>query len=464
MIRARPSLVLAVVAGGTLLSTLAGSAVTLALPAIGADLRLSLEGTRWVMLALLVTVTVALLPCGRLGDLIGHRNVYLAGFLLFALTSGLCGLAQGLPTLIAGRALQGLAGALVMAAAPALVTTTLPAASRGRSLGLLSSATYVGLTFGPPLGGWLLAMLDWRWIFFVNVPVAAVICLAGQRLLPPVPRASGLRFDTGGATALVLSGALLLVALSEGQYRGWLSPAIVIGLAAGLAGSVFFVLLQRRRREPLLDLGLFQSRTFSAASLAAVCNYVALFIPIILLPYYFAEGRQVSPSHAGLLLSAQPLLMAFSASPSGALSDRVGTRGLAAAGMVLLAAGLWGLGRLGPASSLLAAAAWLALTGVGTGLFISPNSSALMGAAPGGQQGVAGAVMAVARNLGMMLGVTAASQLFAAAGGHTGRPPWRSGDYAAMRWALLHAAAVALLGAVLALLSRSRPRPERHGP
>lgn len=448
---ARPGLVLLVVAGGTLLSTLAGSSITLALPAIGRDLGLPIDLTRWVMIAFLLSVTVSLLVAGRAGDLLGHRRLYLGGFLLFGLTSLACGLARGFPMLVGGRVLQGMAGAMVMAAGPALITTTLPSGRRGRSLGLLATATYVGLTVAPSLGGWLVGAFGWRSVFLINVPVALAIVVTGTLLLPPGDRRRKVALDASGALTLLFGAPLLLLAFTEGPRWGWTSPPTLICGAAGGLTLVGFVLLQSRRPEPLLDVSLFRSRMFSAAAASALCNYVALFVPIILLPFYLLEGLRASPSVSGLVLSAQSLAMALVASPAGWISDRIGTRGLAATGLAVLALGVGALATIDASSGAPTISLWLALMGLGTGIFISPNSSALMGAAPHARQGVAGAVMAVARNLGMMIGVSAGTEVFRALGGRTGAV-WRPLDTRALRHAFAAAAVVSALGALIVLV------------
>jgi EmrB/QacA subfamily drug resistance transporter len=454
-----PYLVLAVVAGGTLLNTLAASTITLALPAIGQGLALSIDRSRWVMQAYLLVTTVALLPAGRLGDLLGHRRVYLSGFLLFGLASLGAGLAPSFPLLTAARLAQGAGAAMVMSAGPALITTSLPPAVRGRSLGLLSTATYLGLTAGPPLGGWLIAALSWRAVFFINLPIALLVVTLGGLTLPRTGGASA-RFDAAGAVTLGL-GSLLLLGLGEGPTWGWSSPPTLACLGLGLAALVAFVRLERRSPAPLLDLGLFRVRAFTGSTLAALCNYVALFVPIILLPFLLIEGMGSTPRAAGLLLTAQPILMALTASPSGWLSDRIGSRALAASGLTILAAAVFLLGETDAATSRDRLTLLLALAGLGTGLFVSPNSSALMGAAPRTQQGVAGAVMATARNLGMLIGTGAGTEIFHQAGGRSGAR-WRPLDYRAFRFAQRVASGSSVLGALFALLA-APPSGPRHG-
>ncbi|MBW2261904.1 MAG: MFS transporter, partial [Deltaproteobacteria bacterium] len=193
----------------------------------------------------------------------------------------------------------------------------------------------------------------------------------------------------------------------------------------------------------------------SCATLSAVGNYTALFIPIFLLPFYLVDALALEPWSAGLVLTAQPVLMALVSTPSGRLSDRVGHRWPTTVGLVIMAAGVGLLSLLGPDSHPGWAALCWAVTGLGTGIFVSPNSSALMGSAPARQQGVAGAVLAMARTLGMMLGVTLAAIVFAAAGGHTGQV-WGPGDHEAMRAAMLVAAGIGILSAVPSAMQSQR--------
>jgi EmrB/QacA subfamily drug resistance transporter len=449
--------VLLVVGLGTFLGAAQGSTVNLALPDIGRDLGIAIDLTGWVVSAFLLAVTVLLLVAGRASDLLGHRKVYLVGQLLFGLASLVAGLCDGIGTLIAARLVQGCGGAMVMATGPALLTTSFPPSQRGRALGMLATATYTGLTIGPPIGGWIVAQFSWRWVFFLNLPVALLITALGWLYLPRAVRRRAVPFDWGGAAALVLGLPLLLVALAQGERWGWGSELTLTCAAAGGLLVALFVILQRRGSSPLLDFGLFRSRVFTGAVLSALGNYVALFIPIILLPFYLIEALDVTPSRAGLLLSAQPIMMAVVTSPSGRLSDRIGSRGLATGGLLVLAVGLAGLATVGPTTSTFVVAAWLAVMGLGTGIFISPNSSALMGAAPPAQQGVAGSVMAVARSLGMIIGVAAATSIYVAAGGQTGRA-WIAADYQALRVALWVAAGVSVASAVAAALRGGHSR------
>ena len=448
---------LVVVGLGTMLGALSGSSAMLALPEISAHLGLDVGATGWIITAFLVVMTVLLLPAGRASDMVGHHRMYLAGFVVFGVASVLCGLAPSFWLLITARVLQAVGGAMVVAPGPALLTTTFPASERGNALGMLATATYVGLSAGPFVGGWVLAVLDWRWVFLMNAPIALTVLVAGLVCLPRVERrrSGGRGFDFPGLATLAFGLPPLMLALSQGSSWGWTSPLVLGCGAAGLVLLGLFVLVEGRMSNPLIDLGLFRSRSFACATLSAVGNYTCLFVPIFLLPFYLVDALELEPWSAGLVLTSQPVVMALVSTPSGRLSDRVGYRWPTTVGLVILSAGVGLLSLLGPDSHPGWAAFCWAVTGLGTGIFVSPNSSALMGSAPAGQQGVAGAVLAIARTLGMLLGVAVAAIVFAEAGGHTGQA-WGPVDHEAMRAAMLVAAGIGAASALPSVLQSGK--------
>lgn len=446
-------LVLLTVGVGTFMSALDGSVVSALLPVIARGLRASVAEIEWVTTVYLLVVSILLLGVGRLGDLRGHKRVYLSGFALFVLGSALCGLAPSAAWLIAMRGFQAVGATMLFANAPAILTMSFPAAERGRALGTLGTFTYLGLTAGPSLGGWLASVLGWRAVFYINVPVGGVaLALAARTVVDDRPERASEPFDLLGAVVFGAGLLALLVVLNQGHAWGWGAAASQALMCTALVLLGLFVVVERRRRSPMLDLALFKSRVFAAATASALLNYIAVYSVIFALPFLLIQGLGLSPRHAGLVLTAQPLVMAVVAPLSGTLSDRIGSRGPATAGMSLLAVGLvllaWasGLGSLG------AIAGALAVVGLGVGIFVSPNNSALMGAAPRHRQGIAAGVLATARNVGMVLGVGLAGAVLttvSARGAAAGL-----GGEAALVWAvqasLLTAAGVALAGAVTA--------------
>jgi len=416
---------------GSMMGSLDSSIVNTILPVIRTAFKADVAGIEWVVTVYLLVVSGLLLSFGRLGDLRGHKSVYVYGFVIFITGSALCGLAPNQVLLTVFRALQAIGAAILVSNAPAILTMTFPPSQRGQALGLQSTMTYIGLTAGPPLGGLLTARFGWRYVFYINVPICLIALTLSLRYIPHLkPAARAERFDLAGAATFIAGLVALLLALNQGQDWGWLSAA-VLGLMAAAALLLFlFVQLELHRPDPMLDLGLFRSRLFSAAAATAVLNYVCLYTVLFLLPFYLIQGRGLGPDQAGLVMTVQPLVMAISAPISGWLSDRIGSRLLSTLGMAILAFGMFRLSRIGAASPLSSVTLGLGIVGLGTGTFIAPNTSALMGAAPRQRQGVAGGVLATARNVGMVLGVGLAGAIFTTVQAHE-----RSAGQAA---ALLH--------------------------
>lgn len=403
---ASESQVLLVAALGSFLSSLSSSIVSVILPEIGAWASIGVHSVAWVTLAPMLVISVLLLPAGWAGDSFGHRNTYIAGAAFATIGSLGCALAPNFLILLVFRGFQGVGAAFAMASAPALITLTARPNHRGGALGVSSTALYAGLTLGPPLGGWLSSLAGFRAVFVAQVPLSALLLIVSRTMLPDI------RFNpTRGSRRLDWPGALLLGLGISGVFLGLGrrgDDALLFGLG-GVATLLLFLLIEKRASGPLLDLSLFSSRSFVSATLGAFLNYAALFHANFLLPFYLIEARQMDAGHAGTLLMTTPLVMTFVAGPSGHLSDRFGSRPLAALGMLILAMGLLILSNAGLNTDLWIIAATLVLVGAGTGIFVAPNTSTLMVSAPRTAQGSAAGVMALARTLGMMVGIALAA-------------------------------------------------------
>lgn len=407
---------------------------------------------QWVVTVFLLIVSALLLTFGRLGDLRGHTPVYVVGMAIFSVGATLCGIASNVGTLILFRGVQAVGAAMLFATSPAILVRIFPPEQRGRAFGLQSMLVYLGLTAGPTLGGWLTERLGWRAVFLINLPLGLVSLALSLRFLPRhEPRREGERFDPAGMGLFTLALVSLMLALNQGHAWGWRSPRLIALLGGAALSAGLFRWIEGRVAHPLLDLGLFRNRLFTLAGLSAIANYVAIYSIIFLMPFYLIQGRGMGAGHAGLILTAQPLLMAIAAPLSGILSDRIGSRLPGTAGMVVLAVGLWLLSRLdgsAPAPQIVAA---LGVAGLGTGLFVSPNSSALMGSVPRERQGIAGGVLGTARNFGMVLGVGLAGAIYSTLVARG------SGVIVAVEKSFLAAAGVALLGALLSAARGTHP-------
>jgi EmrB/QacA subfamily drug resistance transporter len=432
---------------GTFMSALDGSVVNTILPLLGRELHATVAGIEWVTTVYLLTVSALLLIVGRTGDLYGHKAVYMTGFAIFIAGSAFCGAARTLTMLVAMRGVQAVGAAMLYSNAPAILTRTFPGEQRGRALGAQATFTYLGLTAGPPLGGWIAATLGWRWVFYINVPVGLVAVILGARVIErDRPDAHRERFDLPGAALFTTGLVALLIALNQGHDLGWTSPAILGLFIAALVLLASFIAVERRSASPMLDLSLFRSRVLSAATASALLNYVCVYAVVFVLPFLLIQGRGLDTRQAGLVLTAQPIVMAIVAPIAGSLSDRIGSRILATSGMVVLAIGLVLLGTLAPHGSTLMLVLALAVIGVGIGLFTTPNNSALMGAAPRHRQGIASGVLASARNVGMVLGVGVAGAVFTTILARGGPGALERGT----AMTLFAAAGIATAGAVIA--------------
>jgi EmrB/QacA subfamily drug resistance transporter len=405
--------VLISVAFGAFMAPLDSSIVNTVLPIVAREFGADVLLIEWVVLAYLLSLSSLLLIGGRLGDLFGNKRLYVSGFVLFTLSSMLCGLSAGVKTLIAARVLQAIGGAMLIAIGPAILTRSFPASQRGQALGIQASVVYIGLTVGPGLGGAIASTLGWRWVFFINLPigvvaiaVAVVVLQTGRRMSHPG------RFDFVGAIAFMLTLFGLVLALSRGAAWGWTSRVAVIAGTASAVSALLFFSIELRSPHPFFDLRLFRHRLFAAATASAMLNYMATSTTAFLTPFFLMQGNHMTPAHAGSVLMAMPLVMATVAPMSGWLSDRIGSRVPTAAGMACLATGMFLLGRLGAGGSSQQIVLRLGLVGLGIGLFTSPNNSAIMGAVPPTHQGLGSGIVATARTMGNVLGIAISGSLF----------------------------------------------------
>ena len=404
---------LALVSVGVFLGTLDTSIVNIALPTLAREFNTSADRVIWVALIFIVVSTGLALSMGRLGDLYGRKHLYVFGFALFTVASGLSAVAGSLPELLGARVVQAIGSSIVLANGAAIVTATFPASQRGRALGIQVATVGAGVASGPVLGGILVETLDWRAIFWTRVPLGIVGSLLVWRFLrdvPPTSRPRGL--DIPGSVILFATLSSLVLAVNRGQAWGWAS-AETVGLFAASAGLlVTFISLERRVTSPVLDLALFRMRSYSAAIGAALMQFLGISALFILGPFYLVDGRGFSTLEAGGIMAAFPIAMLLISPFSGALSDRIGARILATTGLVIASGGLLFAATLDTNTSVVGIVARLFIVGAGTAIFSSPNTSTIMSAVPSHRLGTASASQTTARTIGNAVGVAMATALF----------------------------------------------------
>jgi EmrB/QacA subfamily drug resistance transporter len=460
--RANKWVVLVLSGTATFMTTLDASIVNIGLPSIAHAFGAQLSGTiEWVLIGYLVVIAAALLSFGRLADMVGRKPIFLAGLAVFTIGSALCGAATSLGALIAARCFQGLGAAAIFSVNIAMITRSFPASERGRALGINLLLVALGVSVGPTVGGILTQTLSWRWIFYVNLPIGVIVMVAAWRLLTERPHLQRQRFDLAGAALIAIGLATLTLGLSFGEEWGWGSLRFVATMvisAAALAGAAW---VERRTPDPIVHPALLRNRVFAFANLSYMICMLALFAVGFLLPFYLEELEGYDTLRSGLLLTPYPLSLAVVAPLSGALADRKGSGWLAPVGLAIACAGLVMLSRLTRDSSITYLAASQAVTGIGLGLFQSPNVRTIMGAAPRDEQGVASGILATVRVVGQALSVAVAGAVFTSRGGASAGAALAAGRksaaleqtfVSALRAALIVCAVIAAFGVITTLV------------
>jgi EmrB/QacA subfamily drug resistance transporter len=452
---------------GMLLAATNSGTLIIALPNLERSLHTSLLSLVWVILAYLIAATVLVLMAGRLSDLFGRKRAYVGGFLAFALASLGAGFSPDATVLILWRIAQGIGSAFLFANAAALVTDAFPKERLGLAMGANTMVAAIGLVLGPVLGGALVA-ISWHWVFWFNVPLALAGAAWGALILRELAKPDSIRgYDVLGTSTFVLGLTGLVLGVSRGGISGWNDPIVIGGLIAAAVLLPLWVLIERRSRAPMLDLALFRSRLFAAASGAAFINGLSRFALMFLFVFYYQGAQGDTPIAAGIKLMPLALGMLIASPIAGIYADRHGSRALAAIGMLVTAAGLAAMTTLQVHTPYWQSGLWLLIVGAGSGMFNSPNTAAMMGSVPPHRRGIAagartllqntGAVLSIAFVLAIITSAVPKATLFAIFSGLTKGlsqetlAPFIANMHVAL-WAL---AAVSLLGAGVCLL---RPR------
>ena len=390
---------------GMLLATVNSGTLIIALPDLERSLHTTLLQLVWVILVYMIVSTVLVLTAGRLSDLFGRKNAYVLGFVAFSLASLGAGFSGSGTQLILWRVLQGVGAAFLFANAAALVTDAFPKNELGLAMGTNTMIAAVGLVIGPVLGGALVA-IAWPWVFWFNVPLGlAGAAWAALVLKEMSGRDEERGLDLVGTATFVVGLTGLVLALSKGGLSGWNNALVIGGFAAAIVLLPLFFVVERHGRSPMLDLSLFQNRMFSAAAAAAFINGLSRFALMFLFVFYFQGPQGQSPIMAGLELAPMAIGMLIASPLAGIAADRRGSRGIAALGMVVTALGIAGMTTLEAHTPYVWSALWLAIVGVGSGMFNSPNTAAMMGVVPVHRRGIAAATRMMLQNTGAVISI-----------------------------------------------------------
>lgn len=362
---------------GVFMATLDASIVNIAMPDITTYFHTTLNNVEWVVIVYLLLISSLLLMYGRMGDMYGHRPVFISGFAVFTVASLCNSLSVNIWMLIASRALQALGAGAILAVVQAIIADTFHPSERGKAIGLNAMFVSLGLATGPALGGFLVEAYGWQSIFIINVPIGILGTYWSWRILP-VKDKKPQKFDFGGAITLFISLSTFLLALSHGQAWGWSSAIIVTLFSSALLSLLLFTYIELSCKYPMFNFAVFRNRFFLFCNFSAMINYLTQYTVTFLMPFYLVNFLALPTNTAGYLMSVFPLTMLLTSPVAGTLSDRFGSRLLTTLGMLLISTGIFLLSQTYTFYPAIAVTG-LALVGFGTGLFLAPNNNAIMG-------------------------------------------------------------------------------------
>jgi EmrB/QacA subfamily drug resistance transporter len=405
--------ILAAVSITLFLGSVDGSIVNVALPTLMKYFNTDFPTIQWVVLSFLLGVTVLMISVGRLADIVGKKRIFVTGLIIFVAGSALCGLAPTVHWLIFFRFVQAIGAAMTVGLGVAIVTQTWPREERGKAIGTSGGIVSLGIVAGPALGGLIIHLLSWRWIFLVNLPIGIVALILVLIFVPPLkPEKRVESFDFLGAGVMAAGLLCFTLALTFGQIIGF-GNLLVLGLfAGGLLSIPAFVYAENSVTHPMIELSMFANPVFSLNLLTGLFTFVAVAGVVLLLPFYLELVMGLPPQNVGLLMGVVPVALGIVAPLAGSASDRLGTRPVSVAGLVLIIVGYLAMTRLGVHSTPLGFVVALLPVGLGMATFQSPNNSAIMGAAPKHRLGIASGILSTTRTTGQTIGIALLGAFF----------------------------------------------------
>lgn len=397
-----------------LLSSLGISIANVALPTLTRAFDASFQEVQWIVLAYLLAITTMIVSVGRLGDITGRRRLLLAGLFLFTVASVLCGVAPTLWLLIAARAAQGLAAAIMMTLTMAFVAETVPKARTGSAMGLLGTMSAIGTALGPSLGGLLIAGAGWRAIFLVNVPLGLLAFCLAYRYLPAdrrEPKTDRAGFDVVGTLLLALTLGAYALAMTIG--RGSFGPLNMALFVAAVLAASFFVLVEARVASPLIRLAAFGNTTLSASLAMSALVATVMMATLVVGPFYLSRALGLDAAVVGIVMSVGPLVAALAGVPAGRMADRFGAGRMTVIGLIAIAAGCFILSIMPAMSGIPGYIVPIAVITSGYALFQTANNAAVMSDISPDQGGVISGLLNLSRNLGLITGASVLGAVFA---------------------------------------------------
>lgn len=390
---------------GALFSVLSGSTLMIALPVIMKDLNASMGIVTWTLMGYLLAMTILVPSIGRIADMLGRKKLYVGGFALFTFASLLCAISKTGMQLLIYRMVQSVGASFMVANSTAIVTDAFPKNELGKALGINSMIISIASVIGPILGGFLIGF-GWRSIFYINIPIGIIGTLwAAFQLKETIVVREKQKFDWMGTLTFSLGMFSLLTALTLGAFMSWTNIYVILLFIISIVLMLLFVHIENTIDQPMLDLRLLKTRVIAFAYASNFLNGIARGAVTFLLIFFFQGIKGIDPIVAGMLLSPFAISMMVVSPFSGALSDKYGARLLSSVGLLISAVGLAGMMFISSTTSTTELIIWMLIMGFGSGMFFSPNTSAIMGSVPADKRGVAAGVRTMMNNAGSVLSI-----------------------------------------------------------
>jgi len=390
----------------TLMATLDGSIVNIALPVISKNLNIGMNMAEWVVSIYLVTICIFLLMFGKIADSIGKIKIFKIGSVMFIIGSVVCGLSSDLTTLLIGRVVQAIGASMAMATNNGIITQSFPLRERGYALGYIGSFVSIGAIAGPGIGGMILGHFHWSYIFWINIPIGLVALLLGYLNLPKQESTNPSKFDTKGFIAYFVTLLLFFSAIFIGQSVGFTKWYIIATFIVAIVSLLIFLHLEKTVEHPMIELRIFSNHNFTLGLVAGFLIFVTNFFFNVISPFYLENALGIAASTAGYILMAFPLVQVVIAPISGKLSAKVNPIVLTIVGLVVIEIAQLGYLAFNLETSIWFILIFIGLNGLGNGLFQAPNNTMIMSSVQPHDLGIAGGLNALSRNLGMIIGVS----------------------------------------------------------
>ncbi|WP_411168516.1 MFS transporter [Clostridium sp. MB05] len=395
----------------TFMTTLDSSIVNVALPTMARELGTTMAGIEWVVTSYLITICATILLFGRFGDIIGKSKVFKIGIGVFTLGSLLCGISNSLSMLILSRIVQAIGAGAAMATNQGIITETFPPNERGRALGMTGTAVALGTMVGPTLGGLIVSVAPWKYIFLINIPIGILVYIGVIKVLNFKKVKEKVPFDIKGTILFMISVILLFTSINFGQSIGYTNPIIIGAFIISCLLLFIFIKIEKKIENPMLDISIFKNKLFSLSIFCGFTSFVSIGAINIILPFYYQDVLKLTPSAAGLMMTVSPIILAIVAPLSGYLSDKIGSERISFLGLSILTFGIFSLTILTENTSLLVVAIVVGLLSLGSGIFQSPNNSLIMSTVDKTKLGIAGSINGLVRNIGTTTGIALSTSL-----------------------------------------------------